>query len=93
MSTDTLIREDLDLDRDTELGKGKATHIVKVPPGKNAAAYVLEARVMGSEVEALCGHKWIPQDNPAKYPICDACKEIYELHRMMNPWLNERPAE
>ena len=62
---------------------GNATHIVRIPPhleGKTTPqAYVMEARVMGTEVEALCGHRWVPQRDPKQYPICQRCMDIYHL--------------
>lgn len=61
---------------------GKSAHIVLIPPhlrGKTTPqAYVLEARVMGTEIEALCGHRWIPAQNPLSLPLCSKCKAIYE---------------
>ena len=38
-------------------------------------AVVLEARVMGLEVEALCGKRWVPSRDPQRFPVCPACKE------------------
>jgi hypothetical protein len=35
-------------------------HIVKVERGEDAAAKVLEARIYGTPIEALCGHVWVP---------------------------------
>ena len=39
---------------------------------------IVESAVTGKSVRALCGKKWIPSRDPEKYPICPACKEIYE---------------
>ena len=39
-------------------------HIVKVGPGETAAAKVLEARINGTPIEALCGHVWVPSRDP-----------------------------
>ncbi len=50
-------------------------HIV-FTPGRDAAAVLTEARVMGTPVTALCGKRWVPERDPAKYPICPECKEI-----------------
>ena len=39
---------------------------------------VTEALVLGIPVIALCGKIWIPSRDPDKYPVCPACKDIYE---------------
>jgi hypothetical protein len=77
----------------TEEGSPTAAHIVRTEPGENAAAKVLEARIYGSPVEALCGHRWIPSRNPANFPLCQACKEIYETYRAFNDGLNDQPSQ
>ena len=61
---------------------GKASHIVLIPPhlrGKTTAqALVLKARIEGIEIEALCGHRWVPQRDPKTLPICERCLAIYK---------------
>ncbi len=37
-----------------------------------------EAAVMGTPVIALCGKVWVPSRDPKKFPVCPACKEIYQ---------------
>lgn len=37
-----------------------------------------EAMVMGTPVTALCGKVWVPSRAPEKYPVCPACKEVWE---------------
>lgn len=37
-----------------------------------------EAMVMGTAVVALCGKVWVPSRDPQKYPVCPACKEVWE---------------
>jgi hypothetical protein len=32
--------------------------------------------VLGEEVEALCGKRWVPSRDPQRFPICPTCKEI-----------------
>lgn len=39
---------------------------------------IMDAMVTGSPVIALCGKVWVPSRDPEKFPICPACKEIYE---------------
>lgn len=41
------------------------------------ADQVLEGYVNGKPVIALCGKIWVPSRDPAKYPVCPTCKEIY----------------
>ena len=94
-STETRTRPGVDpsLDQTTETGEPARAHIVKVGPGENAAAKILEARVMGTPVEALCGHVWVPSRDPKQLPLCDQCKSIYDMYRAVNDGLNERPNE
>jgi hypothetical protein len=76
----------------TETGEPLAAHIVKTEPGENAAAKVLEARIYGFPVEALCGHVWVPSRDPKTLPLCEACKDIYEAYKAFNG-LNDRPTD
>ncbi|WP_159622753.1 DUF3039 domain-containing protein [Ruania rhizosphaerae] len=39
---------------------------------------ITAAAVSGGPVVALCGKVWSPNRDPKKFPICPACKEIYE---------------
>ncbi|MFM7826833.1 MAG: DUF3039 domain-containing protein [Acidimicrobiaceae bacterium] len=65
----------------------------KLKKDESAAAKVLEARINGTPLEALCGHVWVPSRDPKQLPMCQACKEIYEMYRGFNDELNEQPAE
>lgn len=76
-----------------ETGEPVCAHIVKTEPGENAAAKVLEARINGTPLEALCGHVWVPSRDPKQLPLCAECKDIYETYRMFNDGLGETPAE
>ena len=76
-----------------QTGEPTSAHIVKTDPGENAAAKVLEARIMGTPLEALCGHVWVPSRDPKQLPLCEKCKAIYEMYRSFNDGLNERPDE
>lgn len=84
---------DVDLDLDRQTGEPTAAHIVKTEPGESAAAKVLEARIYGTPLEALCGHVWIPSRDPKQLPLCEACKSIYEMYRMFNDGLNDSPTD
>lgn len=39
---------------------------------------IAASAVSGKPVVALCGKVWVPGRDPSKYPICPACKAIYE---------------
>jgi Protein of unknown function (DUF3039) len=77
----------------TETGEPVVAHIVKTEPGESAAAKVLEARIYGTPLEALCGHVWVPSRDPKQVPMCQKCKEIYDLYRTMNDDLRDSPAD
>jgi hypothetical protein len=80
-------------DETTETGEPTAAHIVKVQPGENAAAVVLEARVMGTPVEALCGFVWVPSRDPKQLPVCEKCKSIYSMYKAFNDGLGDTPRD
>lgn len=82
-----------DTERVPQTGEPLAAHIVKTEPGESAAAKVLEARIYGTPLEALCGHVWIPSRDPKQLPLCEACKSVYEMYRMFNDGLNDKPNE
>jgi Protein of unknown function (DUF3039) len=85
------VRVDERTDEDIETGRPKVAHIVKTDPGESAVAKVTEARIYGFPVEALCGETFVPQRDPKKLPMCQVCKEIYDLYRAANDGLNETP--
>ena len=73
---------DLSLDSDTDLltrpeveddegSHDRFAHYIKKDK-------VVESAVTGKAVRALCGKKWVPSRDPEKYPICPACKAIYD---------------
>jgi Protein of unknown function (DUF3039) len=78
-------------DLDLQTGEPAAAHIVKTEPGESAAAKVLEARIYGTPVEALCGHVWVPSRDPKQLPMCEACKSVYGMYKMFNDGLNNAP--
>ncbi len=39
---------------------------------------IMESAMTGKPVVALCGKVWVPGRDPNKFPVCPACKEIYE---------------
>lgn len=80
-------------EEETRTGEPTAAHIVKTGPGENAAAKVLEARITGTPVEALCGHVWVPSRDPKQLPVCEECKGIYEMYRAFNDGLRDTPED
>jgi len=76
-----------------QTGEPTVAHIIKTEPGENAAAKVLEARIYGTPLEALCGHVWVPSRDPKQLPLCQKCKDIYEMYRVFNEGLPDRPNE
>jgi hypothetical protein len=46
---------------------------------------IVESAVMGTPVIALCGKVWVPGRDPQKFPVCPACKDIYEGLRPEDP--------
>ncbi len=82
-----------DTDESVETAEPVVAHIVKVEPGESATAKVLEARIYGTPIEALCGHVWVPARDPKQLPICQACKEIYEMFKIFNDGLHDAPGD
>ncbi|HET9546657.1 MAG TPA: DUF3039 domain-containing protein [Desertimonas sp.] len=80
-----------DVDETPDLDEPKHAHIVKVGPGESAAAKVLEARIYGTPVEALCGFVWVPARDPKQLPVCQKCQSVYDLYRAFNDGLGETP--
>ncbi len=92
---ETMPVQDTDLltDEVIETEEPTAAHIVKVKPGENAQAVVLEARIMGTPVEALCGFTWVPSRDPKNLPLCDECKAMYGLYKDFNDNLSDTPSD
>jgi hypothetical protein len=92
---ETMPVQDTDLltDEAIETEEPTAAHIVKVKPGENAQAVVLEARIMGIPVEALCGFTWVPSRDPKNLPLCEECKAMYGLYKDFNDNLSDTPSD
>lgn len=41
----------------------------------------MRAYVLGEEVVALCGKRWIPSRDPDRFPVCPECRGALELLR------------
>jgi len=46
---------------------------------------ILTSALSGDPVIALCGKVWVPGRDPDRFPVCPACKEIYEGLRPEDP--------
>ena len=60
-------------------------------PVRLAAAKVLQARVEGTPLEALCGHVWVPSRDPKQLPVCQKCKDVYGMYQGFNDGLDDTP--
>jgi hypothetical protein len=80
-------------DPETELEDGPLAHIVRTPKGSDATAIVLEARINGTPLTALCGHVWVPSRDPRQVPACQVCVDIYNTYRIFNENLGDSPRE
>lgn len=60
-------------DPETEMDEPIWAHIVRSDEKQSGEAKVMEARVMGTPVTAMCGHVWVPSRDPMKHPICQKC--------------------
>ena len=88
------LRTDQQTDHEVTTERPKAAHIVKTEPGESAVAKVMEARIYGTPVEALCGEVFVPQQDPKRLPLCTTCKEIYDLYRSVGDGgMNETPGD
>ena len=76
-------------DDEPATGEPQVAHIVKSEG--DAAAKVVEARIYGTPLEALCGQVFVPQRDPSRLPLCQACKDIYETYRVFNEGLPDQP--
>lgn len=88
LETMPVIDPDLDTDQESETEEPTMAHIVKAPPGENGAAIVLEARIMGTPVEALCGFVWVPSKDPRQLPVCQKCMDIYNMYKAFSDGVN-----
>jgi hypothetical protein len=75
--TDVLDRELEELLRSEQVDEGdhdRYSHYVKKDK-------ILTSALSGKPVIALCGKVWVPGRDPEKFPVCPACKDIYEKLR------------
>ena len=93
MSTQTVETTDTRHEHAPQTGEPECAHIVKTTGDESAAAKVLQARIEGTPLEALCGHRWIPSRDPKQLPLCAKCKDIYDTYRAFNDGLHETPSD
>ena len=81
-STDTIVREDTELDLEELLGDQDpedCAHIVRRSGALGAGALIAAAAEAGMEVVALCGYRWVPKGHaPDDLPACRRCVEIWQ---------------
>lgn len=75
----------------TETEDGPVAHIVKTKRNEDATTKVLQARVEGTPLEALCGHVWVPSRDPKQLPVCQKCKDVYGMYQGFNDGLDDTP--
>jgi len=93
MSTQTADAVETRREHVPQTGEPECAHIVKTDGDESAAAKVLQARIEGTPLEALCGHRWVPSRDPKQLPLCAKCKDIYDTYRAFNDGLDESPSE
>lgn len=74
-ATTTVAEPEVDRTPDTSHGDGdhdRFAHYVQKEK-------ILESALSGDPVIALCGKVWVPGRDPARYPVCPTCKEIFEI--------------
>jgi hypothetical protein len=59
-------------DNTTQFDEPHVAHIV-------SADDQMRGYVMGEEIVALCGERFIPTRDPHRYPVCKACRELIAL--------------
>lgn len=65
---------------DPSTGEPILSHIVNCPDDKETTeAWLMEARIYGLPVEALCGHTWVPSRDPVRHPICQKCVDAANM--------------
>lgn len=68
------------IETESERTDPKHTHIIeRGEDGRDANVIILEARVNGTPVTALCGYVFVPSRDPERYPPCSKCVEIFEF--------------
>ena len=66
-STETVERQDT-RPSDPDMEHGKVAHIIR-------KSDQMRGYVLGEEITALCGERFIPTRDPYQYPVCEACRQ------------------
>lgn len=78
MTTVTITEQELKLSDDTD-DPDQVAHFVDQRPveqgGKGQDIAI--AMILGIEVEALCGYRWVPYRDPTGKPVCKSCIDAY----------------
>ena len=72
--SDLQVDERVDVRSDVRLDDGdheRLAHIIR-------KADQMRAYVLGEEVVALCGKRWVPSRDPDRYPVCPECRSALE---------------
>lgn len=73
---DTALLERTSIDSVT--GKPEVAHIIASRnPDESAIDLVMESRVYGTPLEAICGETFVATKDAKKLPVCSRCKELY----------------
>lgn len=78
MSTETIERPDTKPQTGSGSGEDhiKAHYILPPVVGMSPQAWVTEATMLGIEVTAICGYRWVPTRDASRHGICKACSQI-----------------
>lgn len=69
--TDALLLQEPTPILDDTSNSEKVRHIIDQHKAGNLIA---DASIFGTQVIAMCGYKFIPTQDPDKFPTCQACK-------------------
>lgn len=58
-------------------------HWIERDENRSAEAIIMEARVNGTPLTALCGHVWVPSRDPERHPPCPRCEEALPFAKDM----------
>lgn len=65
---------------DPSTGEPRMAHLVPPKGGKEGHVRIMEARIEGTMLTALCGHQFIPMRDPQAFPNCQRCIEVFKAN-------------
>lgn len=67
------------IETESETADPICAHYVERQPDdpRTPQAIIMEARVNGTALTALCGFVWVPSRDPQKLPLCQKCEELF----------------